>query len=103
MNITNITGYDTINAVQVALTPLAQSVLGVSTSGAQVLLGIIILLLVLALSFAVGLGLDSIIFIALIAAYGLSVLGLLPAAVGSIVLMLVAVIFFYALYKITRK
>lgn len=103
MNISNITGYDTITALQSALTPLAQDVLGVDTSGSQALLGLIIMILILALGYSVRLGMDSLIYIALISAYSLSVMGLLPAQVGSIVLMIAAAIFFYALYRIVRK
>lgn len=103
MNITNISGADTITAVQQTLTPLSQTVLGVNVGGNQILLGMIILILTLAFGVVMRLGLDAMFYLVLVATYLLSASGMLPAIVGSIDLMIVSVIILFSLYQLLRK
>jgi hypothetical protein len=103
MNITNASGADLLGAFTQSLAPITSQVLGVTTTGESVLFGAIVLLFLLGVFTVAGLGFDVILLLLSVAAYELSVLGLLPIIVGYAVLFVWALIVFFAFYRLVLR
>ena len=103
MNITNLTGADVISAFGQGISPITTSVIGVTASGQNVLVGALVLLLLAGVFLVTGLGFDVTLFLLSIAAYELGVIGVLPQIVTYAVLFVWAAIVFIALYRLVLR
>lgn len=103
MNITNLTGADVISAFGQGISPITTSVIGVTASGQNVLVGALVLLLLAGVFLIVGLGFDLTLFLLSVAAYELAVIGVLPVIVQYVVLLVWALIIFFAVYRLLLR